>query len=132
MTFQSRPLDLQLLVDQGPRFLLDGIDQRYTNAYFDVISLKLAKQLYVLLEALRPDSKARWMEELGASFDFWIIARFWFMVPFAHAENAPDLELQSALAEESRLAVEGFIGITYPYRATRDGLDNAFSRILRN
>jgi hypothetical protein len=35
--FPEQALGLQLLLDQGPRFSLDGIDQRYTNAYFDVI-----------------------------------------------------------------------------------------------
>jgi uncharacterized protein (DUF924 family) len=132
--FPEQALGLQLLLDQGPRALFKGIDQRYTNAYFDVISLKYAKQLHALPEGLRPYSKARWMEELGVSFDFWIVARFWFMAPFAHSEDVHDQGLQSAMAEGSRLAVEGLIGKTDPHRATRDELDKdiyAFSRVFK-
>jgi len=40
--FPEQALGLQLLLDQGPRFSLDGINQRYTNAYFDDISLKFS------------------------------------------------------------------------------------------
>jgi uncharacterized protein (DUF924 family) len=133
--FPEQALGLQLLLDQGPRFLLGGIDQRYTNAYFDVISLQYAKQLHALPEALRPDSKTRWMGEVGACFDCWIIARFWFMAPFAHAEDGHCQDVQSAMAEESRLAVEEFTGKKDPYRATKEALEKdtyAFSREYKN
>jgi hypothetical protein len=119
--FPEQALGLQLLLDQGPRQLFTGIDQRYTNAYFDVISLKYAKRLQALPESLRPDNKIRWIRELRASFDYWIVARFWFMAPFAHSEDIHDQELQSALAEESRLAVESRIGKKDPYRANEEG-----------
>jgi hypothetical protein len=95
--FPEQALGLQLLLDQGPRFLLGGIDKRYGASYFDVISLQYAKQLHALPEALRPDSRARWMKEIGASFDCWVIARFWFIAPFAHAEDADCQGVQSAM-----------------------------------
>jgi uncharacterized protein (DUF924 family) len=132
--FPEQALGFQLLLDQGPRMLFKGIDQRYTNAYFDVISLNYAKQLHALPQALRPDSKARWMDEIGVSFDFWIVARFWFMAPFAHSEGIQDQELQRAMAEESRIAVEGRTGKMDPYRATKDELDKdiyAFSKVFK-
>jgi len=86
--FSEQALGLQLLLDQGPRFLLDGIDQKYTNAYFDIISLKYAKQFHALPEAIGPDGKTRWMEEAGASFGCWVVARFWFMTPL-HMPRTP-------------------------------------------
>ncbi len=67
--FPEQTLGSQLLLDQAPRLLLDGIDQHYTNAYFDVISLEYAKQLQSLSEAFRLDSNTRWIEGMGASFE---------------------------------------------------------------
>lgn len=133
--FPEQALGLQLLINQGPRFLLDGIDQRYTNAYFDVISLRYTKQLHALPEVLRLDSKTRWMDEVRANFDCWVVARFWFMAPFALAEDVHCRDVQSAMAEESRLAVEELIGKIDPYRATKEALEKdvyAFSKEYKN
>jgi hypothetical protein len=108
--FPEQALGLQLLLDQGPRFLLNGIDQRYTNAYSDAISLKFAKQLHALPEALRPDSKTRWVEQVGASFDHWVVARSCFMprtfivsmyrVPWLKSH---DWQWKSSLARQTRI-----------------------------
>jgi Bacterial protein of unknown function (DUF924) len=75
------------------------------------------------------------MEEVGASFGYWVFARFWFMAPFAHAEDVHCQDVQSAMAEESRLAVEEVTKKTDPYRATKDALEKdvyAFSREYKN
>ena len=114
--FPEQALGLVLLLDQAPRALFGGIDSRYVNGYFDVLALKLSHQLLGLPLALRPDSKHRWMSELGYNFDHWIASRFWFIAPFTHSEQLQDHKVQGILIEESRVEVENLTGKTDPWR----------------
>lgn len=95
-----------ILLDQAPRALLQGIDGRYTNDYFDVLALRLSKQLMALPEDQRIDGKSRWIEELGYSWSHWIALRFWFIAPFAHSESIADQDFQTTAMQETRLEIE--------------------------
>jgi uncharacterized protein (DUF924 family) len=117
--FPEQALGLQLLLDQGPRALFEGVDARYIYDYFQYVARKYAQQLLDLPSALRIDSKKRWMEELGASFDFWLMARLWLMAPVVHSEVLADHEMAQLMNEEVRVEVEKFTGKTDPYRAKR-------------
>ncbi|KAK4235650.1 hypothetical protein C8A03DRAFT_36496 [Achaetomium macrosporum] len=119
--FPRQALGLQLLVDQMPRRLCKGIDTRWTNAYFDVISLQYAQALDALPEAEKPHSWARW-KELGATLDYWVIARTWLVAPFVHADQVLIHERAAALTEETRRHVEQATRTTDPYRAQRDAI----------
>jgi len=57
------------------------------------------------------------------------------MAPFAHTKDVHCQDVQSAMAEESRLAVEEVTKKTDPYGATKDALEKdvyAFSREYKN
>jgi uncharacterized protein (DUF924 family) len=132
--FPEQALGLQLLLDQGPRALFEDMDERYIFDYFQHVSRKYAQQLLDLPSAVRVDSKKRWMEELGASFDFWVFTRLWFIAPLIHAEVLADHELGKLLDEEVRVEVEKFSGKVDPYRAKRAELavdTHAFGRMYR-
>ncbi|KAH8765767.1 hypothetical protein BGZ57DRAFT_528681 [Hyaloscypha finlandica] len=117
--FPEQALGVQLLLDQGPRALFEGMDARYIYDYFQYVARKYAQQLLDLPSALRIDSKKRWMEELGASFDFWVMARLWLIAPVVHSEVLVDHELALSMGEDVRVEVEKFTGETDPYRAKR-------------
>jgi uncharacterized protein (DUF924 family) len=132
--FPEQALGLQLLLDQGPRALFEDMDERYIYDYFQHVSKKYAQQLLDLPSAVRADSKKRWMEKLGASFDFWVLTRLWFIAPLIHAEVLADHELGEVMDEEVRVEVERFSGKVDPYRAKRAELavdTHAFGRMYR-
>ena len=117
--FPEQALGLQLLLDQGPRALFEGIDIRYTYDYFQHLGRKFAQQLLDLPSSLRIDSKERWMDEQGASFDFWLRVRLFLIAPVVHSEGLADHELAMQMNEEVRVEVERFTDKTDPYRAKR-------------
>lgn len=132
--FLEQALGLQLLLDQAPRAFFEGMDARYTYAYFHLVSRKLAQQLLELPTELRVDSKKRWMEERGASFDFWTLAHLWFIAPLIHSEVLADHELAEPMDEKVRVEVEKYSGKADPYRAKRGELaedTDAFGRMYR-
>ena len=132
--FPAKALGLLLLLDQAPRALLTGLNQRWIYSYFDALAIKLTRQLYALPHAQRPDSIDRLMTQ-GWGFDYSIIARIWFVTPLVHSESLEDQNLQTAVSEEIRTLVENHVGRTDPYRSTvdKDSKDiYAFPRIALN
>lgn len=117
--FPEQAFGLLLLLDQGPRHSLGGVDQRYTNSFFDPLALKLARDLYALPPSARPDSKERW-EKLGYSFGHWVVAKFWFIAPLAHSETYSDQEMLIQIVDDLRNQVEKETGTTDPYREERE------------
>ncbi|KAH8896872.1 hypothetical protein GQ53DRAFT_743398 [Thozetella sp. PMI_491] len=116
--FPPQAMGLQFLIDQGPRaFCQEGIDGRWTNAYFDVINLRYAKALDALPEAEKPQTWARWKEL--TTLDYWVVIRPWFITPFVHTDTAECQERALELQEETRRVVEEATGTTDPYRAQR-------------
>ncbi|MCJ1464423.1 hypothetical protein MMC07_003036 [Pseudocyphellaria aurata] len=129
--FPEQALGMLQLLDQGPRQLFEGHDERWTYSYFDILALRLSHRLRALPETLRPDSQRRWVDDMGYTFSHWTIARFRFTAPFTHSESAADQELQRHLCEELRRAVEVATGIRDAYREciTEVTMDpTAFSR----
>jgi hypothetical protein len=110
------------------------MDERYIYDYFQHVSKKYAQQLLNLPSSLRIDSKKRWMEEQGASFEYWLLVRLWLIAPLIHSEVLADHELGGLMNEEVRVEVERFTGKTDPYRAKRAELagdTHAFGKMVR-
>jgi len=132
-SFPRQAMGLQLLLDQMPRRLCRGADCRWTNAYFDVISLCFAQSLDTLSEDEKPWSWARWKDT--STLDFWVLVRCCFVVPFTHTDRPDAQERSLAFTEETRRTIEEATGTTDPHRAQRDGLLSdiyAFPRIIRD
>jgi uncharacterized protein (DUF924 family) len=115
--FPSKALGLLLLLDQAPRFLFSGINERWIYAYFDVLASGLARRLFTLPPSLRPDSLKRLMAQ-GWSFDYSMVARVWLTIALVHSERLDDHELQLAAVEDMRELVEKHVGRTDPNRTT--------------
>jgi uncharacterized protein (DUF924 family) len=116
-TFPEQAFGLLLLLDQAPRSLLDGVNERWQVSFFDPLALTLAKQFEALPENLRPDSKARWIDELRYDFDHWILVKLWFVAVLVHSESTADQDIAMARAEVMRKEVEAKSGKTDPYRS---------------
>jgi hypothetical protein len=86
-SFPSRALGSQLLINIGSQSLCQGIDERYAAEYFDIISRNFATRYLELPEELRQRSLERWMEELGASVDHWMVYSVWFITPLIRSEG---------------------------------------------
>lgn len=115
--FPEQALGLLLLLDQGPRQLFAGHDERWTYSYFDGLARRVLHRLRSLPEPLRPDGQTRWVDEMGYTFSHWTVARFWFTAPLTHSESAADQDLQRRLGDEVRRAVEAETGTRDPHRA---------------
>ena len=108
--FPEQALGMLLLLDQGPRQLFSGHDERWTYSYFDGLALLVLHRLRSLPETLQPDRQTRWVDEMGYTFSHWTVARFWFTAPLTHSESAADQDLQRRLCDEVRQAVEATTG----------------------
>ncbi|KAI0132084.1 hypothetical protein BJ170DRAFT_230128 [Xylariales sp. AK1849] len=110
--FPEQALGLQILLDQAPRALLRGVDVRWTNAYFDDISIRYSKQLRGSLPLhMNPTSWSRW--EGSVSIDWFIFARLWFGAPLVHHEQMAEAAL--AFTDETRKSVEKIFNTRDPY-----------------
>ncbi|MCJ1428154.1 hypothetical protein MMC29_006062 [Sticta canariensis] len=136
--FPEQALGMLLLLDQGPRQLFSGHDERWTYSYFDGLALRVLHRLRSLPETLQPDRQTRWVDEMGYTFSHWTVARFWFTAPLTHSESAADQDRQRRLCDEVRQAVETTTGTRDAYRADH-GTElpppatdpTAFSRLAR-
>jgi uncharacterized protein (DUF924 family) len=117
--FPSKALGLLLLLDQAPRSVLSGMNERWTYSYFDVLALKLVEQLHDLPPALQPDNIDRLMAQ-GWSFDYSAAAWIWLTAPLVHSESIESHEQQLIVSEKMRKLVEKHVGMTDPYRATEE------------
>lgn len=118
--FPRQCLGLQLLLDQAPRALCNGVDGRWRSCYFDVVSQRFARSWLALPDDQRPDSMQRWCTELGVSFDYWTCVRFWLGAPFVHSESMGNQEIALGFTEATRRAVEHKTGLTDPWRTRHD------------
>ncbi|GJE92993.1 hypothetical protein PsYK624_091520 [Phanerochaete sordida] len=131
--FPSQALGLLLLLDQAPRSVFSGTNERYTYGYFDVLAQRVVLRLLALPAHLRPDSTARLMAQ-GWSREYALVARFWFYTPLIHSESEQYHEMQIALMEDLRSEVEACVGKQDPGRATmkQDFEDvYGFARLIR-
>ncbi|KAI8629471.1 hypothetical protein F5Y19DRAFT_83395 [Xylariaceae sp. FL1651] len=110
--FPSQALGLQLVLDQGSRICLKGIDTRWTYAYFGVIAHTFAQQLQALTEEMRPSSWTRWKDVATIEYFFWV--RFWLSAPIVHHEKMG--ETAAAWTEETRVFFEQQLGVRDQYR----------------
>ncbi|KAJ3492794.1 hypothetical protein NLG97_g5145 [Lecanicillium saksenae] len=123
---------LQLLLDQASRVLFDGIDGRWQSGVFGPLARRLTSQWLALPAEQRPDTWARWRDDVGVqSFDYWIVSRLSWIAPISHDEDLESQRIALDLMEETRSMVEDRFDVKDPYRATRDALlkdDLAFLR----
>ncbi|KXX74373.1 hypothetical protein MMYC01_209541 [Madurella mycetomatis] len=130
--FPRQALGLQLLLDQMPRRLCKGIHTRWTNAYFDVISLRYAQALDALPGDQKPHSWARWRDSV--TLDYWIHVRTWFSVPFVHTDQVAAQERAVTFTDETRRQVEELTGTSDPHREQRSTILSdiyAFPRVVK-
>ncbi|RFU26061.1 hypothetical protein B7463_g10266, partial [Scytalidium lignicola] len=120
--FPEQALGLQLLIDQAPRLLFQGVNSRWVGGYFDIISLDLAKRFASMPDTLKAYNLNRWAGGVGATFGFWAVARFWFLAPLVYSESLATHDLADELIESTRLDIEKFAGKTDPYRSSKKEL----------
>ena len=116
--FPEQCLGLMLLVDQGPRMLCNDIDGRWTDPFFGVLALRIARAWYALPPEQQPNAWARW-KQAGVDFDYWVLVHFHFSFPFVHSEAEDNQRIGLAMTEERRAAVEEHTGETDPHRGER-------------
>ncbi|CAJ2514175.1 Uu.00g022940.m01.CDS01 [Anthostomella pinea] len=110
--FPEQAFGLMLFLDQAPRLLLQGVDTRWTYAYFGEIALKFALQLEALPADLRPSAWARWKDFASMGYFVWV--RLHFGAPIIHHEKMG--EEAAAFTEETRSLIERHYGVHDPYR----------------
>lgn len=118
-SYPEQCLGLSLLLDNVPRLLFRGIDQRWTFGYFDNICQRLAEKWYSLSALERPDSWSRW-QSMGYGLDYWIGVRFWLGCAFAHSEELFHQRIALRFTDETRCVVESMSRQTDPYRGVRE------------
>ncbi|KAK3317530.1 hypothetical protein B0T19DRAFT_435147 [Cercophora scortea] len=117
-SFPRQALGMQLLLDQMPRRLCRGIHARWTNAYFDIISLQYAQTLLALPEDEQPHAWARWKDD--ATLDYWVLVRAWSVAPLVHTERVDIQERAVVFTEQTRRVVEQVTGTRDPHRERRE------------
>ena len=107
-SLSPQALALYHLLDIGSRSLCEGIDERYTAEYFDVISRDLALSYLAMQRKVRLQSKNRWVEEVGASVHYWLVSKIWFITPLFHSDDISHHSIayaETAETEEMRLEI---------------------------
>ncbi|KAF2473548.1 uncharacterized protein BDR25DRAFT_301799 [Lindgomyces ingoldianus] len=132
--FPEQALGIMLLLDQAPRLVCEGLDERWRNDYFDHLALKFARQLHMLPRDQGIETKDRWITRSGYTFEHWTALRIFIAAPFAHAENMECQDIQSSMARELRRETADHYNATDQYHAKdphlRDSRDTlAFARI---
>jgi len=89
--FPTQALALVILLDQAPRHLCNGFNERWRNGYFDPLALGLSNELRALPSSSRIDNFACW-EKQGFSFAHWCIISVSLSAPFAHSEDLANHE----------------------------------------
>jgi hypothetical protein len=118
-SYPEQCLGLSLLLDNVPRLLFRGIDQRWTFGYFDKISQRLAETWQSLPASERPDGWSRW-QSMGYGLDYWIGVRFWFGCAFVHSGELSHQRIALEFTDETRCVVESMSGQIDPYRESRE------------
>jgi uncharacterized protein (DUF924 family) len=119
--FPEQCFGLVVLLDQGPRLFCKGIDGRWVG-YFDKLSYRLTDAWRALPAHQRPDSWARWRDEVGARIDHWAVARLFFTAPLAHGEILSYQEIAVTSNEHLRELIETHTGEVDANRAKREGI----------
>ncbi|ORY03564.1 hypothetical protein BCR34DRAFT_573435 [Clohesyomyces aquaticus] len=133
--FPECALGLLILLDQAPRIICNGMDERWRSAYFDPLALRFAYQLHALPESENLERQSRWLDPaLNFAFPHYILARLLLRAPFAHAENMDAQNMVTQLNIEFRKEVETYYGVPDLYYDPElaGGNDTlAFSKIAR-
>ncbi|EJD51137.1 hypothetical protein AURDEDRAFT_57222 [Auricularia subglabra TFB-10046 SS5] len=121
-TYPVQAVGLLLLLDQGPRMLLEGADERWTLGFFDVLALRVARRLFVELpENWRPCGLLRW-RAMGYGVGHWLVAILWAIAPLTHSEHLSDHEAQLRILADIRRTVQEQSNTVDPYDEIREQL----------
>ena len=128
--FPSKAAGLLFLLDQAPRAVFHGVNNRYIFGYFDRLAITLARQLDALPAHQTPFTLER-LTSQGWSFDYSVVVLLWLIAIFVHSEDIANHERGAVIAEEVRKAVEERAGKTDPARLTEDQ-DSSDVRLFLN
>ncbi|KAF2757226.1 hypothetical protein EJ05DRAFT_59283 [Pseudovirgaria hyperparasitica] len=110
-SFPETATGLIILLDQAPRYLCTGPNERWRNAFFDPLALTLRLHLAALPPTHRLDTPQRWLDQ-GYSFEHWVIIATFLAAPYAHSEDRAvhHTYMQPAVAD-LRARVEARFGV---------------------
>jgi hypothetical protein len=132
--FLIQALGLTQLIDQAPRRLCKGIDERWVCGFFAPLSMALNIALQALPQNLVPDSKARWMDDLGATYEYWLLIYRWYSVPWVHSDVLAHQEIARERNVFLREEVEKHFGVKDPWRDMEEEIrtdTKGFARVAR-
>lgn len=101
-----------LLLDQAPRVLLKGLDQRWVFGYFDDLAIQYVQRLEALPLAQRPTAWSRW--QAIASPEAYIMIRGFVGSALVHSETASAQAVD--FVDATRTFVEELTGTSDPIR----------------
>jgi hypothetical protein len=121
-TFPLQCIGLLLLLDQAPRQLFSGIDDRWTYGFFDRIAQQTMTELLAPPKppALHPFSRESWHVAGYGSTGHWAYATCWAVAVLVHSERLSLHHHARSLCEEIRAAVELDEGARDSWRDERD------------
>lgn len=100
--FPGQALGLILLLDQATRLIMKGHNKRWTAGFFDILALRVVKELDELPGHLQPYE--RWP---GYSWTDAMLRRTMFTLPFLHTDgDIPSRRRAQEFTESIRKAVE--------------------------
>lgn len=109
--FPRQALGLHILLDQVPRLIFTGVDDRWTFGFFHDLTMKLAKELSTLSLSQQPRCVTRW-QELGYSFESAWLRTFTFGTVYAHSERLEDhVHGQQFMEYQCRVVAEEHYGV---------------------
>lgn len=125
---------MQILLDQMPRRLCRGLDQRWTNAFFDRVSLGFARALDELDGKGEGQGEGvysweRWRDGVRVSLGYWVLVRTWFVCPFVHCDRVEVQERAVRFSEETRGVVERETGTRDPNRVDAEVRDKVLGDV---
>jgi uncharacterized protein (DUF924 family) len=116
--YPIQALGLIILLDQVPRYCMDGIDKRWISGYFDIISERLMRQLFLVPWEQRWDNPTRW-KAMGYSPQHILLRRLLMCGAFCHSEDWADHLMSFGLVEQLRRETEELYNSTDTYRAVQ-------------
>ncbi|ROV97349.1 hypothetical protein VMCG_06887 [Cytospora schulzeri] len=108
--FAEQAFGMHVMIDQVPRLLFQGIDQRWTS-WFDKVARKLYDHFYALDRDLWPWRRRRWAD---TSFEYWVCVATQFNATMVHQESVCYQEGSQAYVEGLRQLVEHYTGHNDP------------------
>lgn len=114
--FPRQVLGAHILLDQAPRLLFSGVNNRWTFGFFQDLTMKLAQELSKLSEHQQPQRSSRW-QTLGYNFEGAWMRAFLMSTAYVHSEDLQDQLFGQRMCEQERKIAEDHYGVEDPTRA---------------